>query len=155
MLVCLSHYLGIIAGQLVQTIGFSPILSHTNFYFKVFFNKPWTIWLIAVCLLPSLQENLLQNIWLPWKTQVPITIIPIVKLMMEIQQCTIAQGCQQTHYPYVHLSTCLKCIVNHLKNIIEESPTGLIRTMPGQVSIVQLLLSFTSIFYSVIMPKNV
>ena len=40
-----------------------------------------------------------------------------------------------------HLPTCLKCIVNHLKNIIEESPTGLIRTMPFQVSIAQLLLS--------------
>ncbi|XP_028409033.1 uncharacterized protein LOC114531616 [Dendronephthya gigantea] len=40
-----------------------------------------------------------------------------------------------------HCATCVKCIVNHFKNIIEETPTGLIRTMPYQVSIVQLLLT--------------
>ena len=36
---------------------------------------------------------------------------------------------------------CYRCIICHLKHVIEQLPTGLVRTMSHQVSVVQLLLS--------------
>ena len=39
ILACSSHYLGINAGQLVRTAGFSPSLTHTNFLFQDVFQQ--------------------------------------------------------------------------------------------------------------------
>ncbi len=39
------------------------------------------------------------------------------------------------------LRMCYRCIICHLKHVIEQLPTGLARTMSRQVSVVQLLLS--------------
>ena len=41
----------------------------------------------------------------------------------------------------VELRTCHKCIIYHLKHVVEQLPTGLARTMSRQVSVTQLLLS--------------
>ena len=41
----------------------------------------------------------------------------------------------------VEISTCHECMIHHFKDIIEQLPTGLARTMPRQVSVVLLLLS--------------
>ena len=36
---------------------------------------------------------------------------------------------------------CYRCIICHLEHVIEQLPTGLVRTMSHQVSVVQVLLS--------------
>ena len=58
-------------------------------------------------------------------------------------QDSINQDCvgANTDSYSIELNICYRCIICHLKHVIEQLPTGLVRTMSRQVCVVQLLLS--------------